>query len=627
MPETVLSSINTFPIKSLRGINLSDSFVTQSGLSFDRRFMLSTPDGDLLSARTAPQLLLFSTLLREDGIEVIAPDDEHLTIRYPDFFQNYRQVEVWGSEINAQLCGEHFDEWFSSKLGRPCQLLYFGDQSERVTSRRPETPVGFADGYPLLVISEASLVELNKRSGSPVTMEHFRTNLVVNGCEAFAEDSWKKIRIGEVEFEIVKPCSRCVMTTYDPNTAEPMLAGEPITTLAKFRLGEDNEVYFGQNLVALNEGHIKQGDVIEVLETQEPDIYPYNAPVLNPDSRHFDNLKVWEADQRLELSCVSRVQETHDVVSFRFQLPRGVKADYLSGQFITLFPMINGEEISRCYTLSSSPSRNSDISITVKRVTDGEVSNWLHANLNVGDKIEATGPLGEFHVNASTKNKLLLLSAGSGITPMLSMARYLSDIHSSRDIVFYHQARKESDLICEDELLWLKKQNPNLRLIFSLSQPDPDWLGIKGRISREQLIHEIPDLTERAVMCCGPEGFMQQAKDFCRQLGLAEQHWFEESFGQPPGYEESSVTKSLSLTLGNKTFTGDNQANLLVQAELNRVPIAFGCRAGVCGACKVLLVEGEVNRRSEIPLTDDEKRQGIILACSCIPETDLKVEI
>jgi uncharacterized protein YcbX len=265
--EVTLSSINVFPIKSLGGLNLSDVFVSEQGLSFDRRFMLSNPDGELLSARQIPSLLQYSVLLRDDGIEVIAPDGDHLSIKYPELFQNYKQVTVWGTEINAQHCGIGFDEWFTEKLGRDCHLLFFGEQSERFTSRRPEKPVAFADGYPILVISQASLDDFNSRSSTPVTMDHFRTNLVVDGCEPFAEDSWKRIRIGEVEFEAVKPCSRCVMTTFNPSTGEKMAEGEPINTLTKYRLGADNEVYFGQNLIPLNEGKISTTDRVEVLET------------------------------------------------------------------------------------------------------------------------------------------------------------------------------------------------------------------------------------------------------------------------------------------------------------------------------------------------------------------------
>lgn len=272
MSTIQLRNINIFPVKSLGGVSLSHAFVGFSGLAFDRRFMLSDPEGGLLSARKAPALLKYQTLLREDGIEIISPTGEHIRVRYPELFENYRQVSVWGSEINAQHCGEQFDEWFSQRLERPCQLLYFGQQSQRQVVGWPETPVAFADGYPLLLTSTGSLAELNKRSAEAVTMAHFRANLVIDNDQAFAEDGWKHIRIGEIEFVVAEPCARCVMTTYNPKTGEKTAAGEPLKTLAKFRK-DQNGIYFGQNLIALNEGQIKQGDKVEVLETQTPVTY------------------------------------------------------------------------------------------------------------------------------------------------------------------------------------------------------------------------------------------------------------------------------------------------------------------------------------------------------------------
>ncbi len=291
MSEVTLSSINIFPVKSLGSISLSQSFVSDSGLAFDRRFMLSDPQGQLLSARQVPALLQFKILLRDEGIEIIAPDGDHLSVRYPELFQNYRQVTIWGTEINAQHCGIGFDEWFSNKLGRECHLLYFGEQSERYTSRRLDKPVAFADGYPLLVISEASLEDLNSRATAPVTMEHFRTNLVAKGCEPFAEDSWKRIRIGEVEFEVIKPCSRCVMTTYDPATGKKIANGEPIKTLSQYRMGASNDVFFGQNLIPLNEGRISVDDHITVLETQIAEVYPDNTTRAVPKDKHSSRAK------------------------------------------------------------------------------------------------------------------------------------------------------------------------------------------------------------------------------------------------------------------------------------------------------------------------------------------------
>lgn len=625
MSEATLSSINIFPVKSLGGISLSQGFVGESGLSFDRRFMLSDPEGQLLSARQIPSLLQFQVLLRDDGIEIIAPDGEHLTVRYPELFQNYRQVTVWGTEINAQHCGAWFDEWLSQKLGRECLLLYFGEQSERFTSRRPDKPVAFADGYPLLVISEASLNDLNSRTSTPITMGHFRTNLIIKDCEAFAEDSWKRIRIGEVEFEVVKPCSRCVMTTYDPATGQKMPNEEPISTLSKYRMDANNEVFFGQNLIPLNEGKISINDTIEVLEHRSADVYPVNAPLINQPEKPLSPT-LWPVGQEQLLTCIQRIEETVDVTTFRFSLPQELTTEYIAGQFITLNLMIDDQAISRCYTLSSSPSRPQDLAITVKKITDGKVSNWLHNNLAVGDKIKALPPMGIFNESVTGTGPLLLLSAGSGITPMLSVARQLTDTHSQRDTVFYYQARTEADLICADELIWLARQNPKLRLIFSLSQPSSSWQGVTGRISREQLAEHVPDLTERVAMCCGPEGFMSRAKEDCIALGLNHDHWFDESFDTPPGVDPSADQHNVQITYLGKRFSGDNKHSLLDQLESNGAALPNGCRAGLCGVCKVKLLSGEVHRSSEMPLTDEEKMSGIILACSCTPETNVVIE-
>lgn len=265
MSNIQLSSIHIYPIKSTAGIELNRSFVELDGLSFDRRFLLTDLDGTFISARKHPALLRFRTTLRSDGLYIVAPDGDNITVRYPEFFQNYRQVNVWGTEINAQLCGVQFDEWLTHKLGIECQLLYFGDQSERGTPLYPDKPVTFADGYPLLLISESSLEDLNQKAGQSFSMQQFRPNIVVNGCDAFAEDDWTHIKVGEVSFKVVKPCSRCVMTTYHPDTLERFEKSEPLRTLAQYRRKEDGEVYFGQNVIPCNEGLIETGDVVELL--------------------------------------------------------------------------------------------------------------------------------------------------------------------------------------------------------------------------------------------------------------------------------------------------------------------------------------------------------------------------
>ena len=274
-----------------------------------------------------------------------------------------------------------------------------------------------------------------------------------------------------------------------------------------------------------------------------------------------------------------------------------------------------------------SPSRPSDIAITVKRVKGGHISNWLHDHLTVGDKITALAPVGEFNERViSHELPVVLLSAGSGITPMLSIARSLTDKHSKQEILFYHQARTEADLICKDELLWLAQQNPRLKLLFSLSQPDEKWSGIKGGISQEQIKLLVPNIEQRTILCCGPEGFMTKAKALCQQLGHKEANWYEESFGQPPYTENTFTLEEVEITINDRSFSGDNQTTLLEQAEEAGIYLPSGCHAGVCGACKVMLIQGDVEQSSESPLSEKDKQNNIILACSSIPKSDCTIE-
>lgn len=272
MTVTKLKEISIYPIKSSAGISLSTSWVDNIGLPFDRRFVLSDHSGQFITARTQPNLCLIKTNITELGLTVSAPDMPILEISYQQCLDEYQHVAVWKDTILAQRCAEKVDAWFSNYIGKPCHLLYFGEQSRRVVTNTNK-PVAFADGYPLLLISQASLDDLNSRLASPVSMSQFRPNIVVNNCEAFEEDTWQHIRIGEVEFEISKPCSRCVFTTINPETAEKHKKQEPLATLKSYRQVANGDVMFGQNLIPLNKGQINVGDEIKVLKSQSAPIF------------------------------------------------------------------------------------------------------------------------------------------------------------------------------------------------------------------------------------------------------------------------------------------------------------------------------------------------------------------
>jgi len=273
MSKIVVSQLNVYPIKSSAGISLSHSKIDAYGLAFDRRMVLTDVHGQFLTARTHPKLCLIKAQLTTDGLRLNAPNMPELTIQYATFSNHYQTIQIWQDQLNAQRTHIDYDRWFSAYLTSPCQLHYFGEQSKRLVKNRLE-PVAFADGYPVLLISHASLIDLQQRCPNPLTMAQFRPNIVVENCLPFAEDGWQQIRIGAVLFDVVKPSSRCIFTTINPNTAELNTEQQPLATLKQYRQAANGEVMFGQNLVALNQGEIAVHDQVEIISSKPAAIYP-----------------------------------------------------------------------------------------------------------------------------------------------------------------------------------------------------------------------------------------------------------------------------------------------------------------------------------------------------------------
>lgn len=275
MSVTSVSSLHIYPIKSTAGISLAHTIVEELGLSFDRRFVVSDPSGLFITGRTEPTLCLVQSTLVMQGITLSAPNMPTLILRYNEFDNQYQNVTVWGDDIAGQLCSTKANAWFSQYLQRPCQLLFFGKNSHRQKGLNTDSSrkLAFADGYPLLLISQASLDDLNSRlidnKQQAVSMAQFRPNIVIEHCLPFAEDGWQHIRIGNVEFMVSKPCERCIFTTVNPQLGEKNAEQQPLRTLKSFRQNQHGEVLFGQNLIALNNGQIKQGDELTVLSEQK----------------------------------------------------------------------------------------------------------------------------------------------------------------------------------------------------------------------------------------------------------------------------------------------------------------------------------------------------------------------
>lgn len=630
MAQIKVSELTVFPLKSGKGVSLQTSSVDDMGLEFDRRFLISDMKGQFITGRTHPKLSLIKTEVMASGAIFTAPNMPDIAIKYADMSTIYKHVVVWGSEIQGQYCSQALSDWFSRYLAVKCQLFYFGEKSQR-TVNNFDSNVSFADGFPILLTSQASLDELNKLSVNPISMSQFRANIVVTGCEAFAEDSWKKIRIAGIEYELVKACERCVFTTLKPNSVIYDTDREPLKTLSLFRKDEQGKIDFGQNLLCHGAGDIKINDVVEVLESHKPKFYPDNRPKITRDVKPVVHqpyaLKTpWNDETRL-LCCVAVIKETPDTKTFRFRVEPATQVDYKPGQFITLNLKVDGQLVTRNYTLSSSPSRPDLLSITVKRVPGGKASNWLNDNLSVGDKVGASAPRGPFHAFTATRKKLLLLSAGSGITPMLSMARYYADTECDKDIVFFYSAKTEQDLIALAELKLLATQHINMKLVFTLTQVEAQstWAGYQGRVDKQMLTDVVRDITDRAVYVCGPDAFMKTMKSILEAVGLPEDQYFQESFGDHAHSDVVGKQVNVLLDSWDVGFKGNNKTTLLEQAENNGVQIPYNCRAGYCGRCRVRLEQGEVRELADYGLEPKDKADNQVLACSCVPTTDVVI--
>ena len=265
-----LSGLYRYPLKSAAGEALRETALDALGVQGDRRWMVvDAESGRFLTQRLLTQMTqLQARWLGSTHLQLSAPDMADLQVAVPDEQAQLRGVTIWRDSLQVPDAGDVAAQWLSQFLGRACRLVQVSEpRARQVDTAYAEAgdKVAFADGFPLLLIGQASLDDLSARVGRPLPMLRFRPNLVVSGSEPYAEDSWKRIRIGELEFRVVKGCSRCIMTTLDPQTGERSADREPLTTLKTYRERE-GEVYFGQNLIACGEGQLRLDMPVQVLE-------------------------------------------------------------------------------------------------------------------------------------------------------------------------------------------------------------------------------------------------------------------------------------------------------------------------------------------------------------------------
>lgn len=264
MTVLALTEIWIYPIKSLGGIRLKKAKVLEKGLAYDRRWMLVDEEGKFLTQRIHPEMALFKLTISNEQLTITHTQklSKHSILLNPSRVNESKEVTIWDDTVKAFEVSEESSRWFSEMLSIPCTLVYFPEENIRAVDPRfasKQENVSLADGYPFLIIGEASLADLNNRMEVALPMNRFRPNFVFSGGKAFEEDEWKEFVIGTNRFLGVKPCARCVLTTIDQESAEKGI--EPLRTLATYRK-RDNKIYFGQNLLAIDHTFVQEGDRI-----------------------------------------------------------------------------------------------------------------------------------------------------------------------------------------------------------------------------------------------------------------------------------------------------------------------------------------------------------------------------
>ncbi|MBY4678388.1 hybrid-cluster NAD(P)-dependent oxidoreductase [Marinobacterium arenosum] len=357
------------------------------------------------------------------------------------------------------------------------------------------------------------------------------------------------------------------------------------------------------------------------------------------------NTQTW-ANGRHNMRCVKVIDETWDVRTFCFMAEQPVMFFFKPGQFVTLELEINGQQVMRSYTISSSPSVPYSFSITVKRVPGGLVSNWLHDNLDVGDEIAVHGPVGLFNCIDYPSEKVLLLSGGVGITPVMSMARWFFDTNAEVDMVFAHSARTPRDVIYHRELehMCSRISNFSLHLICEKYERGQSWYGYRGYLDQVKLEMIAPDFMEREVFCCGPTPYMKAVKRLLEQNGFDMSRYHEESFGATPEDVEEAAIEQAEIAMEEAdAITQSDMVQVEFTATGKSVTIAPGetvhtaasklglhipkaCGMGICGTCKVKKTEGEVVMEHNGGITDEDIAEGYILTCCSVPNGKVVVD-
>ncbi|MCJ8300206.1 MAG: iron-sulfur cluster-binding domain-containing protein [Pseudomonadales bacterium] len=338
--------------------------------------------------------------------------------------------------------------------------------------------------------------------------------------------------------------------------------------------------------------------------------------------------------QNLLLELLSRHQETHNIVSFEMAVTteNAKPFRHYPGQAVAIALPLEKGDVFRTFTIASGTSDNGRIVLTVKAGKDADASAYMHRQLRVGDRIKGRGPFGHFSLVHYPKQPLLLIGAGSGLTPMLSCLRWLYHRREvDTDVICIQQASTPSDILCRKELITMNSRIPKLIYIDWVShlENNEHWSGLKGRISFDKLQAAVPDIAKRTVLCCGPLQFTNTVLSIYKDLGGDENNFLTELFAQE-SFKKSfaaedleSESKEFVIELDGNPFTGTNSESIIDAAARSGVIIPTACRAGICGTCKLRVLQGRTAMNHNGGLSTTEEAQGYILGCSTTAKTNL----
>ena len=413
----------------------------------------------------------------------------------------------------------------------------------------------------------------------------------------------------------------------------------------------NKEVLVNQNCI------LKPGDILNICDFfllfMPEEKYESNYWFLKPQT--IDNYTQVASGKEAELivNCSQIIEETHDVKTFRFIASPPTNFNYKPGQFVTLELEIDGKLVKRSYSISSTPSRPHNLEITVKRVPapsdipsvpSGLVSNWLHDNFTVGNQIKISPPTGNFTIQNDPNRKFMFISAGSGITPMMSISRWLCDTIPNADIVFVHSAKTVKDIAFCHELELMASRHPYFKLAITLTgtKYNPNWLGYTGRLNETMIQAIARDFQERIVYVCGPDGFRESVKAILSELGLNMQNYHEESFGSKKQKKaevavadntlihfysalntasNKDKSNAIVFTKSQKEVVCDREETILEAAQKQGITLPYGCQMGACRQCKLRKLSGEVYYEQDFNCEED-----YVLTCIAKAEGSVVIE-